>query len=107
MWASPQGVLTINLIRCVNLAGSDINAYVRFLVSDEDQDTVQKSTPVFSQHSPRWGQKFDFVMISAGSTLHVTVFHKANIASKVISKVSSLVNVFSSDDEVSRKKNIT
>ena len=88
----PQGVLTVNLIRCINLVGHDVNAYVRFLVSDEDKDTVQKSMPVFSQHSPRWGQKFDFVMINAGSTLHVHVFSKANATGKVL----SMVNVFSS-----------
>ena len=61
-----QGVLTITLIRCINLKGDDITSYVRFLVSDEHQDLVQKSTPVFSQQSPRWGTKFDFVMITAG-----------------------------------------
>ena len=61
-----QGVLTITLIRCINLKGDDITSYVRFLVSDENQDLVQKSAPVFSQQSPRWGTKFDFVMITAG-----------------------------------------
>ena len=78
--------------------GNDVNAYVRFLVSDEDKDTEQKSMPVFSQHSPRWGQKFDFVMINAGSTLHVHVFSKANTTA---GKVLSLVNVFASKNAVS------
>lgn len=59
-------MLTITLIRCINLKGDDITSYVRFLVSDEHQDLVQKSAPVFSQQSPRWGTKFDFVMITAG-----------------------------------------
>ncbi|KAJ9520774.1 hypothetical protein QJQ45_007633 [Haematococcus lacustris] len=59
-----KGVLTVHLIRCVNLLGDNPNTYVRMLVTDEETDQVQKSQLVYSQSSPRWGDKFDFVMES-------------------------------------------
>ncbi|GFH08654.1 C2 domain-containing protein, partial [Haematococcus lacustris] len=86
-----KGVLTVHLIRCVNLLGDNPNTYVRMLVTDEETDQVQKSQLVYSQSSPRWGDKFDFVMVTAGSSLHLTVFDKASLASSLMSSV----NVFS------------
>lgn len=45
---------------------------------------------VFSETSPRWGDKFDFVMINAGAQLHINVYAKSNAAFKVL----NTVNVF-------------
>lgn len=86
-------MLTITLIRCINLNGDDVNSYVHFLVSDEDHDKVQRSQVVYSQNSPRWGQKFDFVMITAGSSLFMTVYGKRGLTSNMLGAVNSL-NVF-------------
>jgi hypothetical protein len=86
-----KGVLTVTLIRCINLPGDDINTYVRLLVSDDQVDRVQKSSVVFSQSSPRWGQKFDFVMVSAGSTLYLNVYKKSSLTSNVL----GTINIFS------------
>ena len=35
-----QGVLTIHLIRCVNLVGENPNTYVRMIVADDDTEQV-------------------------------------------------------------------
>ena len=48
---------------------------------------MQKSRIVFNEPKPRWGDMFDFVMISAGSTLYLTVYNNAN-------KISSLLSMF-------------
>ncbi|GAX84222.1 hypothetical protein CEUSTIGMA_g11645.t1 [Chlamydomonas eustigma] len=89
--AKLKGVLTVTLIRCLNLPGEDINSYVRLLVSDDEKDQLQKSTVVFSQASPRWGQKFDFVMVTAGSTLYLNVYKKSSLTSNVL----GTINLFS------------
>lgn len=89
-----KGVLTVTLIRCINLNGDDVNSYVRFLVSDDEADQVQKSQTVYSQNSPRWGQKFDFVMVTAGSSLFMTVYGKPGLAGNLLGSVKGL-NVFS------------
>lgn len=52
---------------------------------------VQKSRIVFAENSPRWGDKFDFVMITAGSTLHLTVTDKsAGFAGSIISTATGV-----------------
>ncbi len=81
-------MLTVNLVRCINLLGDDINSYVRLLVSDDDADHTQKSQIVVAQNSPRYNQKFDFVMVTAGSELHVTVFAKGGLAGNVLKTVN-------------------
>ncbi len=42
-----KGVLTVHLIRCINLLGDEPTTYVRMLVSDEESDQIQKSRLVF------------------------------------------------------------
>lgn len=37
---------------------------------------IQESATVHGENDPRWGQKFDFVMIPAGSTLYFIVYQK-------------------------------
>lgn len=97
-----KGVLTVQLIRCINLMGTDPNTYVRMLASDEesDVDQEQKSSPVFSENSPRWNDKFDFVMITAGSVLHITVYDRASLASSFL----TTVNVFGKKKEDDKDK---
>ncbi len=50
-----------------------------------------KSSVVFAENSPRWGTKFDFVMITMGSTLHITVYNKASATANLLKSV----NIFS------------
>ncbi|KAG1680815.1 hypothetical protein FOA52_008148 [Chlamydomonas sp. UWO 241] len=95
-----KGVLTVHLIRCINLKGENPNSYVRILLSDEDADEAALSETVVSQNSPRYNQKFDFVMINAGSTLHLTVYNKSTLAGNVLNSI----NVFTRKKGVDRDK---
>lgn len=85
-----KGVLTVHLIRCVNLHGENPTSWVRMIASDEESDVDQehRSRQIFSENSPRWGDKFDFVMITAGSTLYFTVYDKASLTSSLVSTVN-------------------
>ena len=47
----------------------------------------RKSTVVPNDNSPRWGDKFDFVMINAHSTLVVTVNDKPGFLGSMFGKV--------------------
>lgn len=69
-------MLTITLTRCVHLAGKD--TYVSFTLYDKEskRTETQRSSVVLNDNSPRWGDKFDFVMIHANSSLLVTVMEK-------------------------------
>lgn len=60
----------------MNLAGKD--TYVVFSLNDKVTKTteVQKSIYILNDDSPRWGDKFDFVMIHADSNLTVRVMEK-------------------------------
>lgn len=71
-----QGVLTVTLTRCLHLAGKD--TYVSFSLFDKEakRTEIQRSSVVLNDNSPRWGDKFDFVMINANSFLVVTVMEK-------------------------------
>uniref|UniRef100_A0A7S0S0C1 C2 domain-containing protein n=1 Tax=Chlamydomonas leiostraca TaxID=1034604 RepID=A0A7S0S0C1_9CHLO len=94
-----KGVLTVHLIRCINLMGEDPTTRVKMYVTDEEHDQVQYSKMVFSENSPRWGDKFDFVMVTAGSVLHLTVLDKESLTSSVLSKV----NIFKKSDGTSQE----
>ena len=80
-----QGVLTITLARCLNLAGKD--TYVSFSLYDNitKKTEVQKSSYVLNDDSPRWGDKFDFVMINANSNLTVRVMEKPGFMESMMS----------------------
>ena len=71
-----RGVLNVHLIRCSSLKGEDLSTYVKIKVSDDEHEQVQKSHLVVSQNNPRWGQKFDFTLITAGSSIHFNVYSK-------------------------------
>eukprot|EP00210_Caulerpa_lentillifera_P009648 g9204.t1 len=80
-----KGLLTITLTRCLHLAGKD--TYVAFHLHDKvaKKTEVQKSTYVLNDDSPRWGDKFDFVMINANSVLNVMVMEKPGFMESMMS----------------------
>lgn len=80
-----KGLLTITLTRCLHLAGKD--TYVAFHLHDKvaKKTEVQKSTYVLNDDSPRWGDKFDFVMINAKSDLTVMVMEKPGFMESMMS----------------------
>lgn len=80
-----KGLLTITLTRCLHLAGKD--TYVAFHLHDKQakKTEVQKSTYVLNDDSPRWGDKFDFVMINANSDLTVMVMEKPGFMESMMS----------------------
>lgn len=81
-----KGLLSITLTRCTNLAGD--NTYVHFSLVDRVANSTaeRKSTVVPNDNSPRWGDKFDFVMINAHSTLVVTVNDKPGFLGSMFGK---------------------
>ncbi|MEW5299187.1 MAG: hypothetical protein WDW36_002226 [Sanguina aurantia] len=91
-----KGVLTVTLIRAINLVGStpSLNSFVRLLVSDDDADEARTSSVVAEERSPRWGDRFEFVLVSARSTLHISVMHKPNLL-----HLSTLTSVFKRSQE--------
>ncbi|MEW5313511.1 MAG: hypothetical protein WDW38_005074 [Sanguina aurantia] len=91
-----KGVLTVTLIRAINLVGStlSLNSFVRLLVSDDDADEGRTSSVVADERSPRWGDKFEFVLVNARSTLHINVMHKPNLL-----HLSTLTSVFKRSQE--------
>mmetsp|Transcript_9432 Transcript_9432/g.22710 ORF Transcript_9432/g.22710 Transcript_9432/m.22710 type:complete len:583 (-) Transcript_9432:189-1937(-) len=65
-----RGVLTVTLTRCINLQGdghSDPQVVISLYDQTAKEPIVQKSSVVYNEQSPRWGDKFDFVGISADS----------------------------------------
>uniref|UniRef100_A0A6S8NBT6 C2 domain-containing protein n=3 Tax=Dunaliella tertiolecta TaxID=3047 RepID=A0A6S8NBT6_DUNTE len=77
------GVLTVHVIRCINLKGDRPTTYVDVLLKQEDlkekegkKYQLQKTQKVTGENNPRFGRKFDFVMIRADSTLFFTVHQK-------------------------------
>lgn len=79
-----KGLLSITLTRCMNLAGKD--TYVLFSVHDNVamKTAERKSIVVANDSNPRWGDKFDFVMINANSTVVVTVIEKVGFLESVM-----------------------
>ncbi|PNW75817.1 hypothetical protein CHLRE_12g559450v5 [Chlamydomonas reinhardtii] len=87
--ASPlsTGVLTVQLVRCIDLApegAKDLATYVRMLVTNDTKDEEQTSTVIVNETSPRWGDKFDFVLIPSNSELHIQVFNKQGMLGNLV-----------------------
>ncbi|GLC34697.1 hypothetical protein PLESTB_001233100 [Pleodorina starrii] len=81
------GVLTVQLIRCIDLApegAKDLATYVRMIVCNEEKDEVQTSSTILNETSPRWGDKFDFVLIPCASELHIHVHNKPGVLSNLM-----------------------
>lgn len=93
-----KGLLTVTLIGAKSLASSDdllasSNPYVELVLVDCDKlrcDERKWSRTMYNDKSPRWGDKFDFVMVSAGSVLNINVWDKTSpwemVASLKLSK---------------------
>ncbi|KAI8467075.1 MAG: C2 domain-containing protein [Monoraphidium minutum] len=81
-----KGLLTVSIIAgkslmaATSMVGST-NPYVELLLNDCDKlrcDERKVSRTIYNDQSPRWADKFDFVMISAGSMLTVNVWDKTS-----------------------------
>ncbi|KAG2484002.1 hypothetical protein HYH03_017169 [Edaphochlamys debaryana] len=82
-----MGVLTVQLIRCIDLApegAKDLATYVKMMVTNDIKDEVQVSTTILNETSPRWGDKFDFVLIPSNSELHLQVFNKTGMLGNLV-----------------------
>ncbi|KAK9809105.1 hypothetical protein WJX72_009433 [[Myrmecia] bisecta] len=79
-----KGVLTVTVTRCTHLEephGNDVDAFVELRLDDpaREKPEVQHTTTIMNEDNPRWGEKFDFVSISATSKLYITVFDKQGL----------------------------
>jgi hypothetical protein len=71
-----RGILTVTLLRCMHLVGArgaSPDPYVQLALVEPQVEggrpQVQRSTVVFSDSSPRWREKFDYVGVTAGSAV--------------------------------------
>ncbi|WIA39496.1 hypothetical protein OEZ86_005594 [Tetradesmus obliquus] len=87
-----RGLLTVTIFKASKLAtpGSLTNpdAYVEMLLVDCDPrrpSETQKTSVKFNDNTPRWCETFDFVMISAGSVLTLSVVNKTGILDATLS----------------------
>ncbi|KAK9825678.1 hypothetical protein WJX81_002318 [Elliptochloris bilobata] len=81
--ADHKGVLTVNLIKATNLASAnngDVDPFVELALYDPATNShdVLWSSHMVNEPNPKWGEKFDFTMISATSRLNITVWDKLN-----------------------------
>ncbi|KAG2431308.1 hypothetical protein HYH02_013439 [Chlamydomonas schloesseri] len=86
------GVLTVQLVRCIDLApegAKDLATYVRMLVTNDTKDEEQTSSVILNETSPRWGDKFDFVLIPSNSELHIQVFNKQGMLGNLVGSLFS------------------
>ncbi|EFJ52270.1 hypothetical protein VOLCADRAFT_86525 [Volvox carteri f. nagariensis] len=87
-----RGVLTVQLIRCIDLApegAKDLATYVRMIVTNDKKDEKQDSlgptsSVIVNETSPRWGDKFDFVLIPSTSELHIHVHNKPGVLGNLV-----------------------
>eukprot|EP00882_Tetradesmus_deserticola_P000469 GHRQ01000515.1.p1 GENE.GHRQ01000515.1~~GHRQ01000515.1.p1 ORF type:complete len:388 (+),score=145.62 GHRQ01000515.1:58-1164(+) len=99
-----KGILTVTVIRARGLAGWQHQAdpYVSLALMEtagEDSSTPgnagavtqlsmreeQRSRTVYNESSPRFNEKFDFIMVPASSVLLVTVWDQTTVAEAVVS----------------------
>ncbi|GBF88447.1 hypothetical protein Rsub_01160 [Raphidocelis subcapitata] len=81
-----KGLLTVKIIQAKGLAATSnlagtTNPYVELLLVDCDKlrcDERKTSRAIYNDTSPRWNDKFDFVMVSAGSMLTLNVWDKTS-----------------------------
>ncbi|KAF5832806.1 hypothetical protein DUNSADRAFT_11179 [Dunaliella salina] len=77
------GVLMVHVIRCINLKGDRPTTRVEITLKQEHPKIhqVQKTRWITGENSPRFGRKYDFVMIRADSNLFFNVYQKGGEAS--------------------------
>lgn len=87
-----KGVLTVTIFKAAGLTqpGSLLSPdpYVELILVDCDRlrpSETQKTSVKINDNAPRWSETFDFVMISAGSTLTINVLNKVGVMDVVTS----------------------
>lgn len=79
-----KGVLTVTLIKCIDLEDAQeaqVDPFVEMELDDpvSEHNEVHTSAIIMNEASPRWNQKYDYIMISATSTLTATVYDKQGL----------------------------
>lgn len=88
-----KGILTLTLVAARNLtADGQVDPFVELSLYDPATGTSKKqwSATWNNEPNPKWGEKFDFVNISATSVLTVTVWDKKGVLESVVNAVKSL-----------------
>lgn len=86
-----KGILSVTVIGGKKLAGqasSSVDPYCEVALADCDAarpDEKQRTRTCMNDDSPRWNGKMDFVCVSAGSYLTVTVYNKTSLVDMVLS----------------------
>ena len=83
-WLTPNNGLSL----CLQLEEADeLDTFVELELHDPDKADVelQRTSVIMNEESPRWGEKFDFVMVSATSTLDLTVYDKQGFFDNLLS----------------------
>jgi hypothetical protein len=81
-----KGILTLTLVQARNLtADGQVDPFVELSLFDPATAEVKKqwSATWNNEPNPKWGEKFDFVNISATSLLTVTVWDKKGMLESV------------------------
>ena len=65
----------------------ELDTFVELELHDPDKDDVelQRSSVIMNEDNPRWGEKFDFVMVSATSALDLNVYDKQGFFDNLLS----------------------
>lgn len=85
-----KGILTLTLVQARNLtADGQVDPFVELSLFDPATAEVKKqwSATWNNEPNPKWGEKFDFVNISATSLLTVTVWDKKGMLESVVTAV--------------------
>lgn len=88
-----KGILTLTLVSARNLtADGQVDPFVELSLFDPATGGSKKQTSATwnNEPNPKWGEKFDFVNISATSVLTVTVWDKKGMLESVVNAVKSL-----------------
>jgi hypothetical protein len=88
-----KGIVTVTVLGGKGLAGqavlsSSVDPYAEVALVDCDAarpDEKQRTRTCWNDDSPRWNSKMDFVCVSAGSYLTVTVYNKTSLVDMVLS----------------------
>ncbi|DBA90530.1 TPA: hypothetical protein ACH3X1_003782 [Trebouxia sp. C0004] len=91
-----KGVLTITLIRCVDLednAEGQVDPFVELELDDPvvANNEIHTSPIIMNEPSPRWNVKYDYIMISATSTVTATVYDKQGFFDGIMSLPKTLL----------------
>jgi len=88
-----KGILTLTLVKARNLAATgQVDPFVELSLLDPATGVPQKqwSATWNNEPNPRWGEKFDFVNVSATSILTVNVWDKKGIMEAAFAALKGL-----------------